>query len=272
MEKTTSVVPTIFHITHPKAGSQWVREILKYSAPDRFIAQEERYGQIYQRPIQIGGIYASAYLPYSWYQYALYPLGKFAPSRLKTRLSLRARLNNTLNFQLRKNPVISFLVIRDLRDTLVSLYFSLKVSHTIISEHYAKIRSELNELNLEDGMIKVMKINMNPSYRVQSSWMDHASMIIRFEDLIQDEHATFNKIIDYCQIDVDRQRLQYIIDNNSFERVTGRKPGEEDVNAHLRKGIAGDWRNYFTDQMKVIFKKKFGETLIKTGYETDLNW
>ncbi|SRR5713101_160520 len=32
-----STLPTIFHITHLKAGSQWVAEILRQSAPERFV-------------------------------------------------------------------------------------------------------------------------------------------------------------------------------------------------------------------------------------------
>ena len=59
---------------------------------------------------------------------------------------------------------------------------------------------------------------------------------------------------------------------NSFEKATGRTPGTEDVNAHLRKGIAGDWQNHFTDRLKTEFKRRYSETLIRTGYEKDSNW
>ena len=34
--------PTVFHLTHPKAGSQWIREMLKYAAPNRFVGQRVR--------------------------------------------------------------------------------------------------------------------------------------------------------------------------------------------------------------------------------------
>ncbi len=59
---------------------------------------------------------------------------------------------------------------------------------------------------------------------------------------------------------------------NTFEVVTGRKQGEEDITAHQRKGIVGDWKNYFSDRVKDEFKKRFGDVLIQTGYEQDLNW
>jgi len=54
--------------------------------------------------------------------------------------------------------------------------------------------------------------------------------------------------------------------------LTGRRPGQEDIHAHQRKGIAGDWRNHFTTRVKEVFKQRYGHVLIATGYEPDLNW
>jgi lipopolysaccharide transport system ATP-binding protein len=52
----------------------------------------------------------------------------------------------------------------------------------------------------------------------------------------------------------------------------GRSKGTEDPVSHYRKGIAGDWRNYFTPRVADAFKKRFGDILIAAGYEKDLNW
>jgi hypothetical protein len=42
--------------------------------------------------------------------------------------------------------------------------------------------------------------------------------------------------------------------------------------SHRRKGIVGDWRNYFTEELKVQFKALYGNVLIETGYEKNLDW
>jgi hypothetical protein len=60
---------------------------------------------------------------------------------------------------------------------------------------------------------------------------------------------------------------------HSFERKShGRKRGQEDVNSHYRKGIAGDWRTYFTPKVCKLFKERYGNLLVKLNYEKDLDW
>lgn len=107
---------------------------------------------------------------------------------------------------------------------------------------------------------------------IQSSWLGSDILIIKYEELISDEYKIFDKIIRYCQIDIDRQLLHDVIRANSFKSLTGRKPGEEDINSHLRKGIAGDWHNHFSKRIKDEFKQRFGHILIQAGYEENFNW
>ena len=59
----------------------------------------------------------------------------------------------------------------------------------------------------------------------------------------------------------------------SFKKLSkGRTRGQEDPTSFFRKGIAGDWRNVFTEQDKVLFKKEAGDLLIRLGYEKDDSW
>ena len=41
---------------------------------------------------------------------------------------------------------------------------------------------------------------------------------------------------------------------------------------NMRKGIAGDWKNHFSDDHKSAFKDRYGDTLIMLGYEKDNTW
>jgi hypothetical protein len=66
--------------------------------------------------------------------------------------------------------------------------------------------------------------------------------------------------------------LATIYDNRYDKKTAGRARGDENPKSHYRKGIAGDWRNYFEDQHKARFKELYGDILIRLGYETGSDW
>lgn len=69
------------------------------------------------------------------------------------------------------------------------------------------------------------------------------------------------------------QALRYLLQRHSFQRKSGgRNRGTENVQHHYRKGVAGDWRNYFTPRLKDAFKEHYPGLLTKLGYATDENW
>ncbi len=80
-------------------------------------------------------------------------------------------------------------------------------------------------------------------------------------------------LLDECKLPVSRDLFREIVLANRFENLTkGRQRGEENIEAHERKGISGDWKNYFSDRVRNAFKARFGGVLVATGYEQDLNW
>lgn len=266
--------PTVFHVTHHKAGSQWVAEVLKHAAGSRFVKPQLNVGHVCDQPIRLGRIYPTVYLPRERLDQYLKPMqtGRdSSPPSLKTYHRL---LRTMLSFQTMRSPVIRFVVIRDLRDTLISLYYSSRYSHPLLKERVAKRRELLKGLEKEDALIYLIQGALKRQAHLQMSWIESTRdfLLVRYEDLLANEFDMFRKIIDYCEMPVSSERLYEIVNGNSFENFTGRKRGDEDVYSHQRKGIAGDWRNHFTDRIKKIFKQKWGEVLIKTGYEQDLNW
>jgi hypothetical protein len=266
-------LPTIFHLTHWKSGSQWVRQILKSCAPYRFVPQEVDLSQYYRHPVRPGWVYPALYINRQDFEDTLHPTRNLA--HLRTRrlnLSWKVYLKNFINFQVFSRPVIQFFVMRDLRDTLVSRYFSDKISHPLINDQYRGMRQALQERDQEGGLLYLIETVLDEIADIQLSWINSGILTVRYEDLIADEHGTFEKIIDYCQIEVEREKLHHIISHNSFTRATGRKPGEEDVTSHLRKGISGDWKNYFTDTVKAEFKRRYPDVLARTGYESGPDW
>jgi lipopolysaccharide transport system ATP-binding protein len=110
--------------------------------------------------------------------------------------------------------------------------------------------------------------------QIQQSWLEAGEPLIRYEDVLENDVEILERVlIDQCGLPVDRKAFRKIVLNNRFERLSrGRARGQEEVTSHVRKGIAGDWQNYFTDTLKREFKELYGDLLIATGYEQDHNW
>jgi len=60
---------------------------------------------------------------------------------------------------------------------------------------------------------------------------------------------------------------------NRFETKTGgRAAGVENTHSHYRKGTAGDWTNHFQPVHVEAFKQRFGDAMVKLGYEKNNDW
>jgi lipopolysaccharide transport system ATP-binding protein len=167
-----------------------------------------------------------------------------------------------------------FVVIRDLRDTLVSLYFSLRYTHPVIHDRIQNRRSALSDMSVEEGLLYLIEVQLTGIAQLQWSWLAAGEKLIRYEDLLErDEEILARVLLRDCKLGVDPVRFHEVVRQNRFEaRTGGRKPGEEDRGSHERKGVAGDWRNHFTDNVAAAFKKVYGSVLIATGYEKNFNW
>ena len=63
------------------------------------------------------------------------------------------------------------------------------------------------------------------------------------------------ELLIFLQLPVDQSNVASILSTYNFEYWSkGRKKGEEDQSSHMRKGISGDWKNYFTPKVEDYFK------------------
>jgi hypothetical protein len=250
--------PTIFHITHWKAGSQWVRGVLTEAQPWRVvppIADQSHFSGLELVP---GAIYTPLYVDKDTFRGVVGPEAFGAGEQ-------------------GGGPHRAFVVVRDLRDTLISWYFSLRYSHDEARQHgILGDRRRLNDLSIEDGL----------KFRIAERYLDFATIqmtwlggqggagvpMYRYEDMLRDEQGVFAAIFAYCGFDTPDEQRRDIVWRYRFEHVSGRARGQEDKAAHERKGIAGDWRNHFTPDVKELFKQRYGEVLIRTGYEPGYEW
>lgn len=100
-----------------------------------------------------------------------------------------------------------------------------------------------------------------------------AHLIIRYEDMIQDQLAVLGLFAGNIGVSSKPVLLDRCVQAGSFKSMSGgRTRGQEDPKAHVRKGIVGDWRNYFTRRDGQIFSEETGPWLVKAGYEKHDSW
>jgi hypothetical protein len=236
---------SVFHVTHYKAGSQWVRRILEELADPWVVAPRPDGSQFLAAPVRPRRVYPTLYLTRAQFEAVEVPPG----SR-------------------------RFVIIRDLRDTLISAYFSLKTSHRAVDAHMVRYREMLLSTGQEEALVRMIRQVCRPIADIQRSWMGGPDEVLRYEDLLlRDEEILARVLLGECRLPVGRERFRRVVAANRFEaRTGGRRRGAEDPASHERKGVAGDWQNHFTDRVAKAFKERYGELLVATGYERDDRW
>ncbi len=146
-----------------------------------------------------------------------------------------------------------FFVTRDPRDIVVSFYFAALRSHKPIGIIPA-LRSKLTGLDWEEGMaVTIDALEDVGLFRAQRSWGPPAPgaviPVLRYEDLAVDHVGFLRGLFDHLRVPISDSELEQLCERKSFQALTGRAQGVEDVNSHLRSGVPGDWQRYMTPSL-----------------------
>jgi hypothetical protein len=248
----------VYHCCVHKTGSQWIRKIFsdpivyRYSGLKPYHYQSELpegrdprniNERVFREPFPPGTIVTPLYISFECFL----SIPKPAQHR-------------------------AFFVLRDPRDTVVSWYFSVRYSHTLMGE-IPRLRKILDDLPVRDGICYAIDfLHSWGHFRALGSWIDAVRtspnlLVVRFEDLIGSEsHAAFESLLRHCDIHVPSKALRRLLAKYSFEALSGRKRGQEKKEAHYRKGVAGDWKNYLDAPLREKFDRLVGNLPEQLGY------
>jgi len=164
-------------------------------------------------------------------------------------------------------PRVIYLV-RDGRDVYVSYY------------HYKK--NQFSEINFENFLRRNDHFPCLWHEHVES-WLFNPNVktdiiTIKYESLLENTHLELKRMVDFVDLKCSKNEINLAVQASSFEKMKevsrrfGRKYKPTGAKNFVRKGIHGDWRDYFSESDKKYFKKRTGDCLIKLGYEKDGNW
>jgi len=154
---------------------------------------------------------------------------------------------------------LTFFVYRDPRDVAVSVL------------HYAKLPDLWAALNMMRFNISVtfQAFPDTPAYRTMiEAWWNKpaADFQCSYEDL---HHRPLEVLRAASQVvgrDISDGRIGKAIDRQSFAR--------QQLSHAMRRGVVGDWRNFFTHDLAFSFNQHFGDILMAQGYvkPDDKDW
>jgi hypothetical protein len=172
-------------------------------------------------------------------------------------------------------------IYRDLRDVVVSHFYGTKTRgiDTWIRRYFLSLDSDEERLAfLINGWPKdasqkgfpdwVDFPNIGERFMAFHPWLNNENCFtIRFEDLIEKKtkEETLSRLAKFLLSSPDEEKIRASI--NSMN--SGFAPSKSKT---FRKGISGEWENYFSKNHISMFKECAGKLLIDLGYEKDMNW
>jgi hypothetical protein len=167
----------------------------------------------------------------------------------------------------------TFFILRDPRDIVVSWYFSAKFSHKPVYP-IPELRRNLEQLDMKEGLKYLTDAwDGFGLFDAQRSWMSQSVdednvEVFRFEDFSADNYLFLKNLLAYLEIELPQQEFEALYDRHKFSQIAkGREQGVEDAQSHFRKGVSGDWMNYFDDSVTAHFEDVTGDLLQVLGYQ-----
>lgn len=239
-------------ISFPRSGNTWVVNSLRdYLGAQRAEIMPSVYGG---ELLEIGeGIQVKV-------------AGCFDPS-LPVGIKTHMNRGRFVDLNLPANKIVYLL--RDVRDVMTSYYFYL----------YGFLGKDVDKAkNFSPAHFTEHLRRETPNYRKHlAGWLrahKGAVLPVRYEELKGDYIAALRKIRDFLglaeRLPVEEVKRRYVDDFrriDNFDRVLQGRNTD-----FYRKGVVGDWKNYFTAEHVAIVKQEAGELLVELGYERDLDW
>ena len=176
---------------------------------------------------------------------------------------------NNLNV-LKKSNLKYIIGVRDPRDKLISEYWHSRN----FPKHWA--HDQAQKLSIDEFI--TYKLESSEFEKETVNWIrkwlknrdNKNSIIVRYEDMLNDPNTVFKKIFNFLNFDIGQKKIDTIIDINSFDKITGRKRGKSDNTKFVRKGISGEWKTIFSKNQKLLFSKVGEDVIEKLGYQPTL--
>jgi len=159
-----------------------------------------------------------------------------------------------------QNDILAIYLVRDGRDALVSLAHHKK-------DFYDK-NTTFSE-NLHEAILAAEGSYFGGWSKHVGDWLNRASVIIHFEELITNPIETMEKIRPVLDLPKPKRAAPNFQDVRTKRYKYGRG-WKKNRKQFFRRGVVGSWKDEMPDDLQQLFWDLHGESMIKLGYTNEL--
>jgi hypothetical protein len=252
--------PVLLGISFPKSGTHLLDQILLGFA--RVAPFSRRLHSFYAEYEGESGRKRSPEQALAWVE-SLRP-GDIASAHLFARPEVIQRVASS--------AFVPYFIFRDPRDVVVSHVFyvtDMEARH-VHHDYYQSLpdfNARLNASILGRPDASVEFPNIAERFAPYLGWLEQPTVMrIHFEDLIHDRRGMLDRILDRFLVRAPLRASRAVV-LDALETAINPKRSPT-----FRSGKTGEWRKYFTEEHKQIFKEVAGDLLLSLGYEKGHDW
>lgn len=172
-------------------------------------------------------------------------------------------------------------VIRDGRDVMTSAFFHFLTyregkSRALVDQWRMKVN--YTEHSDPEKFMPLFIREFSKFYSAggrRVSWSEHVCsfdrndpmvLVVRYENMLESCSQVLTDVCSFLELKPKR-KVDEVVSNNSFEILSKRQKGVEVKNSFYRKGVAGDWKNYFSPTAVETFMALHGDALRFWDYD-----
>ena len=243
----TRECPSAFLFAYAKSGSTLMDRMVREYCGAIKQASFSLFGEAFQqgvRPQDIGSDAAHCFVEKGvvYTGFRSYPL------------SFKLNLKNTKNL----------ILVRDPRDMLVSLYYSISKSHVALNDKdgsWERERAEVQSKQLNEFVLE-----RSFSYAEYFKWYGNAFQgvdvkAVRYEDIIYRKLDWMVELIEWLELPLERDILQKVVAKHDV------LPSKEDEGSHIRQVHPGNYKSKLERETIMKLNRRLINFLETYGYE-----
>ncbi|KAK5879856.1 hypothetical protein CesoFtcFv8_022935 [Champsocephalus esox] len=237
----------IYMITYPKSGSAWMQQILVKIVDAAHPDMEEEADNRARVPFLEANT-----------------LDDFRRERPDPRLYATHLPPDMLPTGLKAKGVKVVYVMRNPKDVLVSLYH---FSHSWKMLETPKSFEAFFQDFMDGKVYMGLWFDHVREYQNEKDKMD--VHYVKYEDMLKDLRGEVVKVCDFLGKDLTDEAIDHVVEMSTFKNMkTNPKANYKDLvekqrysSPTMRKGVAGDWKNFFTVAQNEYFDRVFEEKM-----------